>query len=979
MSKPYPGQPSAIVQQEFQAVPPGVIQTQPACIIGPEKRVFEATDSQDRIFINYGAYVPGADTDYTYSNLPVGGRVDQDSVTLIMEKALAQYATLSGADVIERGALANQINIPSALGFQAYDNGTTSYNRHANFKNRDVQIGDRVKVTLASDATKTVTTRITSFVNDVVPAVVGTPTATDNPATQAYSGGVVATNVAGTDHAVTINVATTTYAGDITKDVINDVYVLEVITAGAPATAKFKVTSTSGDNVAEVTSVAFGTAFDVGTRGLRAEVASAGSQAFVVGEKYTITVVAAYVQSAPSRTTAASVYDGLFDTVYKIEVVKGATWTNKPQVIVTTSTGIDAGGPIVVDFNTTFALGQLGVGVKFGNLLSCTTVNTDATVTTASTATLAPGMKVTGTGIPADATVLSITDGTTFELSANATASATNNLTFDLPQGGLVLGDIYYVTAAAAKKGAVRTAVLSNALDATISAGDNLIVDFYIYKESIEIPSKGYPQFSSLALTAGEDEFTVAAGIKILDSSWTESDGVTPGELPVVSATLIVPYTALLTANANVLRSISDLSSVSVILGKTIESNPLAYGVLKTLENSGGTPVYFISLQSDDLEGYQAALEPLEIDPTPYERVVLTKEQAVLDLLKGHIMSEASDETGNRCIGVIATGLDSIKVIYDKKADGDNWTGYVAVEPGSNPAIYTRVTAPGATFITDGIRPGFEYRTLFGVDAFGNPTYVAVKVDEVVDEENLILVDPGYSQAVGSSGSLQQFQIAQTLTKDEQAVVMAGLSEAFKTRRIYNVFADFPIECEHYFAACAVAGLASSVAPHQPITNYTITGFGDHKGTQKRFTPTQLNKMAEGGTLILTQARTGGDVYIRHQLSTDNTDDLQSEMSVCRNTDSISDYLLQGLKAFVGKYNITDNFLQMLDVQLRQRLNNLVANTATLTAGPQIVSWDESSLKITQNPVVRTEVDIEVDITQPMPANQLKLKLRVSA
>ena len=65
-----------------------------------------------------------------------------------------------------------------------------------------------------------------------------------------------------------------------------------------------------------------------------------------------------------------------------------------------------------------------------GKVFSCTTINTDATVTTASTATLHPGTGVSGTGIAAGATIASITNATTFELSAVATASGTVNLTF---------------------------------------------------------------------------------------------------------------------------------------------------------------------------------------------------------------------------------------------------------------------------------------------------------------------------------------------------------------------------------------------------------------------------------------------------------------------------------------------------------------------------------------------------------------------
>ena len=66
-----------------------------------------------------------------------------------------------------------------------------------------------------------------------------------------------------------------------------------------------------------------------------------------------------------------------------------------------------------------------------GKVISCTTTNTDATVTTADTSDFRAGTGVTGTGIPSGATIASVTNATTFELSAAATASGTVNLTFD--------------------------------------------------------------------------------------------------------------------------------------------------------------------------------------------------------------------------------------------------------------------------------------------------------------------------------------------------------------------------------------------------------------------------------------------------------------------------------------------------------------------------------------------------------------------
>lgn len=65
-----------------------------------------------------------------------------------------------------------------------------------------------------------------------------------------------------------------------------------------------------------------------------------------------------------------------------------------------------------------------------GRTISSGTVDTDATVTVASTVGLSVGMLVVGTGVPANAYIASITDATTFELSDEATATGTANLVY---------------------------------------------------------------------------------------------------------------------------------------------------------------------------------------------------------------------------------------------------------------------------------------------------------------------------------------------------------------------------------------------------------------------------------------------------------------------------------------------------------------------------------------------------------------------
>ena len=64
------------------------------------------------------------------------------------------------------------------------------------------------------------------------------------------------------------------------------------------------------------------------------------------------------------------------------------------------------------------------------SLASSTTVDGSTTATVSSTSTLTADMLVTGTGIPADTTIVSITNATTFVMSNAATASGTVTLYF---------------------------------------------------------------------------------------------------------------------------------------------------------------------------------------------------------------------------------------------------------------------------------------------------------------------------------------------------------------------------------------------------------------------------------------------------------------------------------------------------------------------------------------------------------------------
>tara|TARA_R110000787_G_scaffold139116_1_gene252779 strand:- start:1044 stop:1457 length:414 start_codon:yes stop_codon:yes gene_type:complete len=84
-----------------------------------------------------------------------------------------------------------------------------------------------------------------------------------------------------------------------------------------------------------------------------------------------------------------------------------------------------------VTLNTSPAFTLVTLPFPSSSDATCDTTSGDATATMDSTSAISAEMNVSGTGIPVNTRVLSVTNSTTFEMTNNATASNTNTtLTF---------------------------------------------------------------------------------------------------------------------------------------------------------------------------------------------------------------------------------------------------------------------------------------------------------------------------------------------------------------------------------------------------------------------------------------------------------------------------------------------------------------------------------------------------------------------
>jgi hypothetical protein len=137
-------------------------------------------------------------------------------------------------------------------------------------------------------------------------------------------------------------------------------------------------------------------------------------------------------------------------------------------------------------------------------------------------------------------------------------------------------------------------------------------------------------------------------------------------------------------------------------------------------------------------------------------------------------------------------------------------------------------------------------------------------------------------------------------------------------------------------------------------------------GSNGYFTEKQLNIIAAGGNYIIVQDAPATPLISRMALTTDVTSIETRTDSITKIVDFVAKFLRRGLKSFIGRFNITQGFLDSLGhviagllgfladsgVLIGSQLNNLVQDTGA----PDTVL-----------------VDVTLDV--PFPCNYIRLTL----
>jgi len=605
--------------------------------------------------------------------------------------------------------------------------------------------------------------------------------------------------------------------------------------------------------------------------------------------------------------TSGGTYTGAADTTYIVTIaVDGSDYT----LTVRTTTGLDSSGPHTYTLGTNQSIGNYGVTININ-------------------------------GTPAD-------------------------------------GDIYLVPATAESNGAIHGLTLANTIPVPLRHRSSSSSS----SSSLgPIPGSMYETDLQVSLYIKDD---VTVVYKKLDSPGDynyeidQTNGITLNAsitslhsrtgttyLPMESASCYVTYRVIDLTYAYAVDSLETSSDVETTLGSIEPDSELPYAVYKSLQNSNGSAVKFLALQSNDATGWNAAVDILSNEDEVYYLVPLTQTVANLTIVKTHVDA------------MRAAGVNKWRRMFISRELPDYFsvtTGMATVtdQGGSN----ILVTVPLGGLIAAAVRSGDIFRCNYETDAWGDTSYESYTIDEVVDDDTMTL-SSGPSSPVPIPAT---FQIYRDKTKAEEATQIATYSSSYADQVVCNVWPDEATDdngetVAGYHLAAAIAGFKSSVVPHQPITNFLIEGFSAVPKASAYFSRTQLDTIAEGGTLIVDMETDGASPFIRHQLTTDYTSVETRELSVVVNVDGISYAIANTLDRFKGRINITDQNIEMVRATIEGAIDAYSALYLTNDAGSAVLSYEIT--EIGRNEILRDHLEADCDVQVPAPMNVLDITLRI--
>jgi len=653
----------------------------------------------------------------------------------------------------------------------------------------------------------------------------------------------------------------------------------------------------------------------------------------------------------------------------------------------------DAGGSIIIDYSA--STGNAWTDIGFTGTSDIYQTLTSAEIETAIENTMGTGTAA----ISSDNLVLSsaetgveskieIGQGTANTLLGFTSGYVTNGRGFKPKAGdylyadGELLGIIAQVS-----PGAVATDLR---LDRELTYTTLLKKNWYIQAKNIADPQPADRPTPDLVVDLAGD-ITIKHDI-LRD---TRGDAV-----ELASDQLIVAYDALrldVTPKADnpALLTFEGTDELETSLEPLNTDNPLGLGLFFALLNAPGVTVSGIGVSATSadspngtLAAYTEAATFLESQEV-YAIAPLTHDGDIHSMWQTHVNNMSDPDARGERIVVINPEMP------DRNLDTLVASGTDADSTGVTNELDTKLSNLAALLLAAGVDPTGTIEVDDGVylDIASDSSKYSISAVSGTKITIRVTFAPGenddsYYSSSNLSSSLisESFSIkirgAELLTSENLpdyaaiASTYADLGTAYGDRRVYMTAPDqagatidgLEQLIDAFYVNAAIAGMIGQQPPQQGFTNFPISGFTRIVGSNDKFSETQMNVGAGGGTYWIIQEVVNGPLTCRHQLSTDTSSIEKRELSITKVVDYVAKFMRAGLRNFIGKFNITQGFLDTLSTVIQGQLTFLTENGV-------IIGGDLNN--IVQDTTEPDTVLIDVTLDVPYPCNYIRLVLTI--
>jgi hypothetical protein len=226
--------------------------------------------------------------------------------------------------------------------------------------------------------------------------------------------------------------------------------------------------------------------------------------------------------------------------------------------------------------------------------------------------------------------------------------------------------------------------------------------------------------------------------------------------------------------------------------------------------------------------------------------------------------------------------------------------------------------------------------------------------------------------------------LTRTDTPANAALFVSDRSVALGSRRVVNVWCDEPTIIEGGFSkvvpmkfvAAEIAGLRCALLPQQGLTMTELKSVQSAPSMYTAYDPEDLDAVASAGTFIIVQESEGGDVFIRHQLTTGtNEGALAYEDNVGVIVDEFSYAVKDSFRSYIGRRNATPDTIAEIDDKLKALATDFTqVELVNQNIGPAVLAFydekgNEGEVTVRQDGDLADTLLTYVKLRVPLPLN----------